>query len=275
MPTSAEMTGRSDLMPELPSVEGFRNYINSTSLHTEIDAIEVLDEYLLEGTTTEELASVLEGSEFIDTDRRGKYLFLDIADGGWLIWHFGMTGFPRYFLDEEKEPEHDRFLVTFTDGYHLAYDCQRKLGQVSLADDMQQFIAEQDLGPDALEIEWEQFRETMSSTRGMIKTRLMDQSKITGIGNVYSDEVIFQMRLPPKATMADLDENGLREMYDTMKRVLETATDGVIHSEGVPSSFLAGHREVGSDCPRCDGTIERIEVGGRAARYCPKCQGES
>ncbi|MFO7947786.1 MAG: DNA-formamidopyrimidine glycosylase family protein [Armatimonadota bacterium] len=262
-------------MPELPSLESFRNYVNSTSLYKDLDSIDVSAPEMLEGVTEDRLASVLGGTHFTDTFRHGKYLFLKTARDGWLILHFGMTGFPRYYEVEESAPEHQRFIVNFDDGYHLAYDCQRKLGQVSVTDDRDVFIADQDLGPDALRVGWEAFKDTMTHTRGMIKTRLMDQSKVAGIGNVWSDEVLFQMKLPPRAKIGDLNGDGLRELYDTMKQVLQTAAECVIQSENLPAEYLAGHREPGSECPVCGGEIKRIEIGGRGARYCPNCQAEA
>ena len=137
-------------MPELPDVETYRRYLNATALHKAIEAAEVRAERVLKGVTSSRLERILNGSSFEKTHRHGKYLFIRLNGNGWLVLHFGMTGFLRYYKQPGKKPSHARVHVRFSNGYHLSYDCRRRLGEVNLCDDPQRFIREQELGPDAL-----------------------------------------------------------------------------------------------------------------------------
>ena len=119
-------------MPELPDVEVFKHYLDSTALYQKISSAEVKNEKVLGDASARELERALGGKEFESTRRHGKYLLVELDGGGWLLLHFGMTGYLKYFKDMEDEPPHDRFLVTFDNGFHLAFDCQRMLGKVDL-----------------------------------------------------------------------------------------------------------------------------------------------
>lgn len=138
-------------MPELPDVEVFKQYLDATSLHQEIEDVDVRNRKILEDTSVQELGKGLNGRRLESTYRHGKYLFAQLDDDNWLMLHFGMTGKLKYFKVMEKEPEHDRLLLEFSNGYHLAYDCQRMLGHVALIEDAAAFIEEKELGPDALD----------------------------------------------------------------------------------------------------------------------------
>src|SRR5215211_4100329 len=140
-------------MPELPDVEVFRQYINSTSLHQKIESVEVKDETILGGVSARELESTLKGRTFESTRRHGKNLFVGLDGSGWLLIHFGMTGDLEYFEDRDQDPAHDRFLISFDNGYHLAFDDQRMFGKVDLIEDLEEFVRRKKLGPDLLELD--------------------------------------------------------------------------------------------------------------------------
>jgi formamidopyrimidine-DNA glycosylase len=107
-------------MPELPDVEVFRRYVNSTSLHQNIELVEVRNGKILGGVSALKLQSTLKGRRFESTRRHGKNLFVGLDGGGWLLMHFGMTGRLKYFKDMDQDPPHDRFLISFENRYHLA-----------------------------------------------------------------------------------------------------------------------------------------------------------
>jgi formamidopyrimidine-DNA glycosylase len=122
-------------MPELPDLEVARRYVNATSLHQKIRSVEVRNEKILGDASARELGNALEGHSFDSTHRHGKNLFVGLDDGGWMYLHFGMTGRLKYFQDLAKDPPHDRFLISFEDGYHLAFDDARMFGKVDLMGD--------------------------------------------------------------------------------------------------------------------------------------------
>lgn len=263
-------------MPELPDVEMFKRYVDATALHKQIAEIDVRAEQILSGISAEDLRSALERQAFVSTERHGKHLFLALENHTWLGLHFGMTGFLKYFRDEEDAPPHTRVLFRFENGYHLAYDSQRKLGEITLIKDKEKFLARQEIGIDVLspDYDYQTFQEALSGRRGMIKTTLMNQKLAAGIGNVYADEILFQAGIHPKTSVKDLNESDLHKLLRTMKKVLQTAIDHQADSNQFPDSFLLKDREEGAPCPQCEGKIHALKVSGRTSYYCPTCQPE-
>jgi formamidopyrimidine-DNA glycosylase len=261
-------------LPELPDVQVYKQYIDATSLHQEIEAVQVHSQQMLEGVDAQEIENRLGGRTFEGTRRYGKYLFVELDDGDWLMLHFGMTGDLKYYKKPDKEPEYDQILFNFTNGYHLAYIMPRKLGEVRILDDPKDLIEAKELGPDVLadDFDFERFREILSGRRGMIKSRLMDQQIMSGIGNVYSDEILFQAGIYPRTPVNELDADSLRRVFDCLKTVLHVAIEHQAEPEQFPDGYLTPYRHTDHPCPKCGGTIERIEVSGRAGYFCPACQ---
>lgn len=261
-------------MPELPDVEVFRQYIDATSLHQEIKGVDVRSQQVLEGLSVEELTAQLEGRSFESTNRHGKHLFVALDKAGYLMLHFGMTGNLVYFKHMEKDPPHDRLLFTFANGYHLAYDSMRKLGEVQMVDSIESFVAEKELGPDALDpdLDLPAFRDRVADRQAMIKPTLMDQESIAGIGNVYADEILFQAEVHPRTNAKDLAEETLDGIFRQMKDVLRTAIDRNARPEDFPDSYVTPHRHEGGRCPICGTELQRVKVSGRSAYFCPNRQ---
>lgn len=184
-----------------------------------------------------------------------------------------MTGDLKYYQIPEKQSEYDLVSFDFKNGYHLAYIMTRKLGEVRLIDDVESFIKRKDLGPDVWGLDYEDFRQALEGRSGMIKSTLMNQSILAGIGNVYSDEILFQAGVYPRKPVNELDEDILEEVYRCMNAVLETSVEHKAVPDRFPDTYLTPLRgEEGAQCPRCSGSIERIEVSGRSGYYCPNCQ---
>ncbi len=261
-------------MPELPDVEVFRQYFNRTSLNRKIKSVDVEDSKILRGISRKRLSRELIGSEFRSSQRRGKYMFAGIKNGKWLMMHFGMTGFLKYFKNEDSAPEHPRVFFSFTNGYRLAYDSQRKLGRIKLIESMEDFVRKNELGVDALdpELDYQLFRDIVSKRRGMAKTLLMNQSVISGIGNIYSDEILFQSGINPKQEINGLSGRKIKKLYVSMKKVLNTAIERRVDTGNFPGSFLIPHRKEGDKCPRCGGRVKKIKVNNRGTYLCPRCQ---
>lgn len=261
-------------MPELPDVEVFKEYLNSTGLHQKIDNLKVTSEYILEGITARTLKRHVENEEFESARRHGKYMFVELSSDEWLVLHFGMTGFLKYTKDGDNLPEHSRLVFKFKNGYHLAYSLQRKLGMVGLVDDMSEFIAEQKLGVDPLTDEWtkSEFDEIIDSSRGSIKAALTNQSAIAGIGNIYSDEILFRAGIHPRTKAGRLTADDRRKLFKSIDEVLNTAIDCRVDKENFPRTYLIRHREKNANCPKCDGKIEKIKVSGRSTYFCNKHQ---
>jgi formamidopyrimidine-DNA glycosylase len=258
-------------VPELPDVELFRRRLARNGLHREIERVEVRDRRLVRGVAPDRLRRVLRGRELTSTRRHGKNLLISI-DGRWLVEHFGMTGYLERLREADTAPGHTRLLLHFADGSAMAYVDQRRLGSIRLVDDPGDLVAEDGLGPDALTLTESDLGELLDSRRGGIKTALMDQELLAGIGNIYSDEILFQARLHPRTPARELAESERRRLYRQMHRVLETAIARHADPDRMPRGWLLPHRQDGARCPRRNGTIHRLRIGARGAFYCPACQ---
>ncbi len=262
-------------MPELPDVEVFKQYMESTSLHQKIARVEVPGPELLEGASPTRLKNMLEGSRFQETRRHGKNLFAGLDNGFWLVLHFGMTGFLAYYKNEESRPSHERLLIRFSNEYNLAYDCRRKLGQIGLTGDPDRFVKDRQLGPDPLDenFDLETFKKAMKGSRAMIKSALMDQRRVAGIGNIYSDEILFQAGIRPDLWTNKLSKEDLDKVYSEMVRnVLPAAIEAGARPDRLPSSFLIPHRRGDGICPKCGRALEKRKISGRTACFCPRGQ---
>ncbi|MFO7915340.1 MAG: DNA-formamidopyrimidine glycosylase [Candidatus Krumholzibacteriales bacterium] len=262
-------------MPELPDVETFRRYLDATSLHRKIERAEVRDTGVLRKVSGRKFSSALRGRKFDSSERLGKYIFVKMDGEGCLMLHFGMTGFLKYYKNDGQEPPHTRILFRFSNGYNLAYDCQRKLGRVRLADDMESIAEEKKLGVDAMdpELDFSGFLEVLRDRRGMIKTALMNQSAVAGIGNIYADEILFQAGVHPEREAGSISDEKMKRIFRVMRRVLKTAIDRKADPDNLPRGYIIPGREEGRSCPRCGGTVKKIKVNGRGTYLCPQCQG--
>jgi formamidopyrimidine-DNA glycosylase len=213
------------------------------------------------------------GRSFESTRRHGKWLFarLDGEDERFFVFHFGMTSGLKYFMDIKDEPDYTRALFHFANGYQLAYTSQRKLGELEVIDSVEGFIEEKELGPAALDPDFDldSFKEAVASRRAMAKTTLMDQAIIAGIGNVYSDEILFQAGIHPRTKINELDEDEIETLFQTMKDVLKTAIEHQAQPDQFPEDYITAHRHEGGHCPRCGAGLEKVKVGSRHAYYCP------
>ena len=265
-------------MLELPDVENYKRYLSATALHKRIQNVEIGSTKVLRGISSRALKSALRGRSMEGTRRHGKHLFAALEDGKWLAFHFGMTGRLAYFKSLDEDPEHDRLRLDFDNGYHLAFVNQRLFGRVGLIADPDAFIRSENLGPDATDASLDQvaFKQLMRERKGRIKSALTDQTLLAGIGNIYSDEILFQARLHPDTSVQSLSDKELGSLYRTTRRVLKVAIERGAGSEELvdrlPSTYLLPRRQVGQTCPRCGGAIKTLKVAGRTAFYCPRCQ---
>ena len=262
-------------MPELPDVEVFRRYVNATALHQKIGSVSVRSHKILDGISEKRLKAALEGNQFSATRRHGKHLFAEV-NGHWLVFHFGMTGFLKYFKQEQERPEYEQVVIDFANGYHLSYDCRRKLGRIRLTDDVENFIHNHELGPDALDdrFDLKAFEGRLNTTRSAIKSVLMNQSIMAGIGNIYSDEMLFQAGIYPKMKANQLDQTLVQKLFEAMKDVLTSAIACGAKPDELPDTYIIPRRGKDGECPKCGTGLTRITVSGRTGYYCRQCQPE-
>jgi formamidopyrimidine-DNA glycosylase len=257
-------------MPELPEVETYTRYFARHALHQRIARVDVRDERILGEIRKDSFVRKLKGREFASVRRHGKHLFAE-AGAAWLHLHFGMTGDLAYYRDGDA-PRFAKVIFDFDNGAHLAFEDMRLFGLVDLIADPDELIREKRLGPDPLAIKPKQFAGLFERRRGAIKSLLMSQEILAGLGNLYVDEVLYQTSVHPRRAVDRLSENEVRAIYTTMRRILREAIARHAREGELPAHYIFHHREVGERCPRCGGTIQRTVVFGRTTYFCAKHQ---
>jgi len=143
-----------------------------------------------------------------------------------------------------------------------------------VAGSIESVVRKKEIGVDAFDSDLDaaRFREIVGKRRGMIKSTLMNQSVIAGIGNIYSDEILFQAGIDPRKKIQDLSDKKLSQIYKSMRRVLKKTVEKKADPESFPRSYIIPRREEGKKCPRCGGTVKKTKVNNRSTYFCPKCQ---
>jgi formamidopyrimidine-DNA glycosylase len=259
-------------MPELPEVETFKRYLDSTSLHQRIANVEVRDAYVLKGVSARELARRLKGRQFKDSHRHGKHLFVRAGDKLWLRLHFGMTGWLQYLKRDEKTPNTARVLFGFANNRRLAFDDQRKFGEVELIKDIDEFLQRRGIGPDALNVGRSEFKAIFRTHRGAVKAILLNQQLIAGIGNLYADEILFRARMHPATEAERMSDKDLARLFRATRHVLARAIALKTDFNRLPKSWLLTRRGRRGKCPRCGRTLRSATIGGRTSWFCTHCQ---
>ena len=254
-------------MPELPEVETFKRYLDSTSLHRLITNVEVQDSYVLKRVSARELSRRLKGRRFERSHRHGKHLFVRASDDLWLRLHFGMTGSLEYLKHEEIAPKTARVIFRFTNSSRLAFDDQRKFGEIELIKNVDEFLQTSGLGPDALEIGFSQFKAMLGNHRGAVKAILLNQQLIAGIGNLYADEILFRARMHPATDAAGFGDEDLARLFRATRYVLEKAIALKTDFNRLPKSWLLTHRGKRGKCPRCGRALKSATISSRTSWF--------
>ena len=256
-------------MPELPDVEVFRKEAKKT-LNKKIIGVEVIEDTVLE-IPSKKLVDTLKGNQFTSDERCGKYLFLNF-DESTLVIHFGMTGYLEYHKEKQKAPKQTKVIIIFEGNQYLHYVNTRKLGKIDLTGSIDKYLKENKIGKDALDYSKKEFIKYLEDSKKMAKTALTDQVSISGIGNIYADEILFHSKIYPKINTKNLHEDDFERIYQKMQEVIKTAVASNAQPTEMPSGFLLPHREDGEPCPVCEGHIEKTKVSGRGTYFCPSCQ---
>lgn len=257
-------------MPELPEVETFKRYLDKTSLKQAINKIQIMDERILD-TEVSNLRKLLKGKRFESSTRHGKYLLVYLKPG-YLILHFGMSGDLEYYDAIEEPPKFSKVIFHFNNGFNLAYISIRMFGKVSVANSIEEFIDHKKLGPDAYKMTLEEFQKAVQRRKAIAKNALLNQSFIAGVGNIYSDEILFRTKIHPKTNINTLSDGKIKELYKNIKDVLEYGIKKKGDLSSYSNEFLIPHRKKEEKCPTCNSDITRFEVSGRHGFFCPSCQ---
>ncbi len=273
-------------MPELPEVETVRRSLLEVLPHKKIATVEAVTPQILALGDVVSFA-MLSGCEITDIDRRGKYLMLNFADGQVCVIHLRMTGKLLYHRSVSELQKHDHARFVFVDGSELVYNDIRRFGRFWLCQDgdVSGVSGLATLGAEPLDADfsvkyWQ--RQIAGRKKARIKSVLLDQQVVAGLGNIYADEVLFRAKVHPERTAGSLTAEENARLVVAMRDILQEAiknrgttfrdyVDGN-NQRGSYQEHLQVFQKAGEACPRCGAIIERIKVGGRGSCFCPECQ---
>ncbi|MGD2278553.1 MAG: DNA-formamidopyrimidine glycosylase family protein [Candidatus Omnitrophota bacterium] len=263
-------------MPELPDVENFKRYFLATSIDKKIADVSCDLKKLVKGTEFPRLRKALRGKKFSWARRRGKFLITRVSGRGEkLVFHFGMTGSLLYVKKKEKaDDRHSHLIFTFKNGDRLHWKNMRKLGKVYFVKKLKKIPLLRDMGPEPLGISREDFFSLLELHKNKnVKSFLLNQRNIAGIGNIYSDEILFKARISPHNAIDALTARKKSALYNAMRRVLKRAIAIGVPWAGFGPTWLIKHRGKSKKCPRNKShRLKREIIAGRAAIWCPGCQ---
>lgn len=281
-------------MPELPEVETIarllRNPANlppgeEPSIQTRpgiigrvVSSVHLLWARSLESSNPEELNSRLIGKSVVAVDRRGKYLILNFSDV-YLLLHLRMSGDIRVESANRADNEkHDRLVLRFTDGMQFVFNDPRKFGRVWLVNDPAEVTGSLGIEPMSETLNGETLHHLLRSTARRIKPFLLDQSKIAGMGNIYTDEALFLAGIHPLTPCKALTEVQADSLLRSIRLVLQEgirrngASIDWVYRGGDFQNYSNVYQRTGEPCRVCGMKIERIVVGQRGTHFCPHCQ---
>jgi formamidopyrimidine-DNA glycosylase len=278
-------------MPELPEVEVIRRDLDREVVGKKIKTVEVTGlRSIRRHRNKKEFISLLEGRKVTAVQRRGKYLVLRLDGPEAIVVHLGMSGqLLRAKSARDKAPKHTHVVITFTQGGLLRFVDPRTFGEmfVTKYDDLDEKVEElAHLGLDPLEtaMSWELFGRMLAEKKTRLKQLLMDQKFIAGIGNVYSDEILFEAGLRWDRMSDSLSQQEVRRLYRAISEVLQDAVkyrgssladEQYVDLFGQPGEYQTHHQvydREGLSCARCRRPIQRARYSNRSTFYCEACQ---
>ncbi|HLJ08819.1 MAG TPA: bifunctional DNA-formamidopyrimidine glycosylase/DNA-(apurinic or apyrimidinic site) lyase [Acidimicrobiia bacterium] len=272
-------------MPELPEVEVVRRGLEREVAGREVTAAVVTGVRTVRRQPPEELVARLRGARLGPAGRIGKFLAVPLDDGAeTLVIHLRMSG--QLLLTSPSWPRsrHTHAVLSLSDGRELRFVDPRTFGELFVAPSPVEALAH--LGPDPLSGRWSAaaLGRALAGRSARLKPLLMDQRFVAGIGNIYSDEALFEARLRFDRPAGSLSAEEVGRLHRAVRTTLREAvrlrgsslSDGqYVDLFGAPGGYQSRHRVYGREgqpCPRCGGPVRRLAVGGRSTFFCETCQ---
>lgn len=272
-------------MPELPEVETVKENLKIRLINTKINDVKVLYNNIIAYPDTNTFEKTLKNKKVKDITRRGKFIIFDLEDY-YLLSHLRMEG--KYFIKNKNDQinKHEHVIFNLDNNQELRYMDTRKFGKMFLIQkeniDTIGPLKELGLEPFDKKLTSNYLKEKIKNKIIPIKTALLDQSIIAGIGNIYADEILFLSHVNPLKKSNTLKEKELNNIIKSTKEVLNkaiakggttihtyTSVDGI---KGTYQDSLFVHNKEKELCKVCQTQIKKIKVGGRGTYYCPHCQ---
>lgn len=268
-------------MPEIPDLEAIRHYLMPRVAGRTIERTYAPIPWIVR-TGAEHLGS-LQGHQFGEIHRLGKFLLFFIDDGRILLINPMLTGRFHWVEADAKKPGMLGVVLGFEDGHELRYSDQRRMGRwylVAGEGEVASVPQMEKLGPDVMSLDEDQFVALMKKRRGQVKSSITNQEVFAGIGNAYSDEILWAAGIHPHRKGSTLAEEDWRRLFGAVRSVLEESieiVDATVQEEGLGRKeewrqHLKVHRRGGEPCPRCGNDIKGQTRGGSETNYCVTCQ---
>ena len=277
-------------MPELPEVETVRRIVGPQLAGRTVTGVEVrcpaVIEYPAGADRAERFAQSLTGRTFGTAERRGKFLILPLDNGDRVCLHLRMTGEVLIVPGSYEPGKHTHLIVTLSDGSRLFYTDVRRFGRFWYvrADEEKDVTGVGRLGPEPTDpcLTGKYLRDKLARRHMSVKEALLDQSVIAGIGNIYSDEILFEARIHPETPCASLTAPAWKRLASAIPAVITRATEqNAITAEDYLAGggreyrntpFLKVYGHGGEPCPVCGKKLEKLVIAARSSVFCPKCQ---
>ena len=290
-------------MPELPEVETIVRDLNKAILGRKIEDVwSDFKKMIKKPKDFEQFKKEIRGKKIQKVWRRGKNIIFDLSGGQNLLIHQKLTGhlllgkwklekgeWQAKILGPLSEDPMNRFLhlmFWLNSGQMLALSDLRKFAKAELwnSDELKESEELKSLGPEPLakDFTFEKFKECLKDKKGKVKQVLMDQTVIAGIGNIYSDEILWQAKIHPFKDVSKLSRSDLDRIYQAMREILPRAIElggesisdfrRISGERGYFDKERKVYRREGEKCSRCGTVIKRIKLAGRSAHFCPYCQ---
>jgi len=272
-------------MPEIAEVETVRNTLKKRIINKEIKSIKILYSKIV--SDPYEFETILPKKQIKDIKRIGKWLLFDLEDY-YLLSHLRMEG--KYFIKNDTDPiqKHEHVIITFEDHTDLRYHDTRKFGRMILVKKNDLYtieaIKKQGVEPNDPKLTQDYLWDKIHKKHLPIKTILLDQTIISGLGNIYANEVLFESKIHPLTKGSEISLEDCGHIITATNKIIKNAIkDGgttiksYTSSLGVTGRFqtkLMVHKREKEPCKICGSLIENIRVGGRSTYYCPNCQKE-
>jgi len=265
-------------MPELPEVETVKRGLEKSILGKKIINVRVHHPTVIREPSVKEFVKELTRVTIKNILRRAKVLILELSNGKSLVIHLKMTGQLVY----PGTGKGSRVTFALSDGKQLDFNDQRLFAELRLLDDWRKLKFIKSLGPEPFDINLSQFSAMLSKKKTKIKPLLMDQTFISGIGNLYAAEVLFRAKIHPERAANSLSGKEKKLLFNQIRETLQEAikyqgssVDQYVQLSGEPGGYAKYHKvydREGKPCLVCKTTIKRTALGGRGTYFCPKCQ---
>lgn len=275
-------------MPELPEVDVMKTGLEELVVGKTIESVDVYWDAIIDQPSVDEFKKDLVGDQILDVRRRGKYLIFKLSNHD-LVSHLRMTGGYSLETDDLEKDKHTHVIFHFEDGSHLLYHDIRKFGRMYLMDrnESKNFTALLKLGPEPTmeDLDFMKFITELGDYNIPIKSLLLDQTFIAGLGNIYADESLFRAKIHPLTPANQLNRGQTVKLYYAITDIIRIAmTEGgssirnyknAFGEQGNFQNYMKVYGKEGEACQVCFTPIEKIKVGQRGTHFCPQCQVEA